>query len=338
MENCLVTKLRSTVNNDALSILGKGKIHVVAESEAHMFFSLNDTVTFKTLDGSAKLSHAAAPTPVNTLTVDISTASNYPIYFGAGDYYVTVDSVYDVKELKLETAGTKIVAREYAANENFGLKITSGCSADAVDFNGYDFKNLKSIYIDNANFVFDVSNLKKSNIINYVYFTGRNIGGDITGAFTGRAITGELNKVVFQNTNVYGSIDSLSDGVFVGFTINNNDGGKKNDITGNLALMPSSCKTVNFMGNNATFTWTGTRTGYAMSIAGDSNTTIPNLGEYVDAMLINQAACDLTAPLSQWDKSISVNGTHDPENTDAVNAIATIKAAGWNVYINGTQM
>ena len=333
MENCLVTKLKSTVNNDALSILGKGKIHVVAESDASIKFILNDTVTLKTLDGSAKLFYAAAPTPVNTLTVGVSTASDYFISFGAGDYYVTIDSVYDVKELQLLTAGTKIVAREYAANESFELIITSGCSADAVDFKGYDFKNLKGISINNANVVFDASNLKKSNLIDNIKLIGRNIGGDITGAFTGRAVTGENNRVVIQNANVYGSIDSLADGVFVGFSMNNNDSGKKNDITGNLALMPSSCKIVNFGGNNCNFTWTGTRTGYAMSIQGN-----PNLGEYVDAMLINQAACDLTVPLSQWDKSIIVNGTHDPENTDAVNAIATIKAAGWSVSINGTQM
>lgn len=333
MENCLVTKLKSTVNNDTLSFLGKGKIHVVAESDASIKFGLNDTVTFKTLDGSAKLYHAAAPTPVNTLSVEVSTASNYDIEFSAGDYYVTVDSVYDVKELQLITAGTKIVAREYAANDELYLKIVSTCPADAVDFNGYDFKNLKGIYINNANVVFDASNLKKSNIVDYVYFIGRNIGGDITGAFTGRAVYGSNNKVVIQNTNVYGSIDSFADGVFVGFAFNNNDSGKKNDITGNLALMPSSCKTVNFGGNNCNFTWTGTRTGYAMSIQGT-----PNLGEYLDAMLINQATCDLTAPLSQWDKNIEVNGTHDPENTDAANAIATIKAAGWSVSINGTQM
>lgn len=334
MENCLVTKLKSTVNNDALSILGKGKIHVVGETTKGIRLGLTNSVVLKTLDGSAKLKiYSVTPDYVNTLTFTPAQAANYTINCDAGDYFITIDSVYDVNKIIIYSADTYIVAREYAASEYIIFDIQTACSPNCIDFEGYDFKNLKELSINNSVFEFDASNLKKSNIVDYVNLIGRNIGGDITGAFTGRAVTGPNNKVVLQNTNVYGSIDSLADGVFVGVAINNNDSGKKNDITGNLALMPSSCKSVNFGGNNCNFTWTGTRTGYAMCIQGS-----PNLGEYVDAMLINQAACDLTAPLSQWDKSISVNGTHDPENTDAVNAIATIKAAGWNVYINGTQM
>lgn len=331
MENCLVTKLKSTVNNDTLSILGKGKIHINSESDCSIKFSLSAGVVLKTLDGSTKLKiSGVTPEPVSTLSVSVSQASNYNISFSAGDYYVTIDSVYSVSYITINNAGSKIVAREYAANDYIRFKVSSTAFADCIDFDGYDFNNLKLIDVNNAGFVFDVSNLKKSSIIESVNLIGRNIGGDITGVFTGKAINGPNNKIVIQNTNVYGSIDSLADGVFVGVNINNNDSGKKNDITGNLALMPSSCKMVSFGGNNCNFTWTGTRTGYAMSIQGS-----PNLGEYVDAMLINQAACDLSAPLSQYDKSISVNGTHDPENTDAVNAIATIKAAGWTVSING---
>lgn len=334
MENCLVTKLKSTVNNDTLSILGKGKIRINSESDCSMKFTLSAGVVLKTLDGSDKLRIAGLTSePVSTLSFSVSQASNYNISFSAGDYYVTIDSVYSVNFIKINNSGSKIVAREYTANNYILFEVSSTASADCIDFDGYDFNNLKRITVENAGFVFDVSNLKKSSIIEYISLIGRNIGGNITGAFAGKAVTGPNNRLVIQNTNVYGNIDSLADGVFVGLSLNNNDSGKKNDITGNLALMPSSCKLVNFNGNNCNFTWTGTRTGYAMSIS-----RRPNLGEYVDAMLINQAACDLTAPLSQLDKSISVNGTHNPENTDAVNAIATIKAAGWNVYINGTQM
>lgn len=161
-------------------------------------------------------------------------------------------------------------------------------------------------------------------------------------------ITGDVSSLTIgdffaSGTNVYGDFTSLvanctSDGLVVLRTSNATD-----ELTVDLSQASQSFNFANINGEpyqDFKATWTTTRNSSYPIISIDSgyNTEFGRIhfidfGDDLDAMLKNQAQCSTTGTAST--KVINVKGNHDTSDADAVAAIATLKAVGYTIRING---
>jgi len=56
------------------------------------------------------------------------------------------------------------------------------------------------------------------------------------------------------------------------------------------------------------------------------------MGDYIDAMLINQSNCQIGIDTSEFGRTISV---HDTRTSASDAAVATLKSKGYTVKVNG---
>lgn len=103
-------------------------------------------------------------------------------------------------------------------------------------------------------------------------------------------------------------------------------------ITGDLSLMPDNVYFVTTQNGTPSFTWEHERPVSARIMAMEDI----NLGEYLDAMLINQAKCvKYFGGENIWYKRVMANGTRTAAS-DA--AVAKLKELGYTVRINGVNI
>ena len=103
---------------------------------------------------------------------------------------------------------------------------------------------------------------------------------------------------------------------------------KYSKLTGDLAILPVSCRFVSFQNDKGSvFTWS-TRPSTAKIIAIEGNVSITN----IDKMLQDQAQCQVgfSSNDSEWYKKISCVGTRTSAS-DA--AVATLQSKGYTVSI-----
>jgi len=165
----------------------------------------------------------------------------------------------------------------------------------------------------------------------------------------------KLNNLQLYNTKVEGDISSLAGittltNINIGFTNIHGDIGTGLSgctnlsqlyvefcplITGDLSKLGNNMRYVSASNSSGQFIWNTTRPSSAYIIAMNN----VHLGEYLDAMLINQANCQPNkSTTSTWWNSINVRGTHSTDaatRANANNAVRALMNKGYSVIING---
>lgn len=288
--NCLVTKLKASVDNSNLPKLGEFKL------------------TFKNGYINNDLAYVYYDTPNAT----IGTAR---IISGTGHFGVSGDA----QEVTITT--------DWEGKFNFRLEAVTEC---VVAFpNKYQFTgisenpvNNRLVWIDNSELEYMVQNINKVFTIHIkgsfdisrfnlstVFITDRGcmISGDAYGDFT-------PYMAIEQNSIIPSSF----------FNYNNY-------IYSDLSLIASNVYYI--IPNNQSFSWKNTRSSELRVISNISG--VINLGNDVDAMLINQANCQVGDNRAPDQFAITINGMRTSAS-DA--AVATLKGNGFTVIVNGVTL
>lgn len=203
-------------------------------------------------------------------------------------------------------SGTEFNAGSYSLNGKGTLSISNKYTIDnfsfavpqnkVFDFSKSDFdslkysKSLKKILVASDSFSFSLDSLTNINIES-VSISSKNLVGELSGLISKEGI----GYIAITSDYVTGSVD-----------------------------MSKSAKSLNYLysGNN-TFTWETERDSDSYII------TLPyaNMGNYIDAMLINQAKCK--ASLNST-KKINVAGTRTSASDSA---IQTLQSKGYTVSV-----
>lgn len=322
MGNCLVTKLKGVVNNNSLLKMDEIKMHPLTDCTVYLTVVPGQVVNVRTSDGGNHLNDGvssvdmfvsgdmwAAPFTTHDTGYDVIINNKYNIEnlnIDSGDMEFDGDSMYFCDNLKsLELSEHSTISK---VNKN---------TLKQVRFNqaGFDLALLNGVplsffSINNPSSFGDVANINSLNLIE-----------NARPALWSGDFYGNINHIIsatnIERLNAYITIQG---------------GSQTGILSGDLSLGASTLKLINTDGrNNTSFTWeTARNTSYpAIALIGNMN-----LGSYVDTMLKNQAQCNLNTGIEADYKAIVVKGEHNPSDAQVNAAIATIKAAGWTIYIN----
>ena len=185
-------------------------------------------------------------------------------------------------------------------------------------------KNLTALTylnLSQSNVSGDISNIKNLTALTYFDFNNTLVSGDID-AFKNLTALTRFN-ISNTNTPIIGSINSLS-----GLSKLLNAQIKYAQLSGDLAVLPTSFRFVSFLGDaGSTFTW-GTRPSSAKIIAIEGKVSLTN----IDKMLQDQAQCQIGFASSDTVayKTISVAGNRTSVSDDAV---AILQQKGYTISI-----
>lgn len=296
VNNCLVTKLKGNVDNANLLKMGEIRFGVKGTAFLSIKAVSGKSVVATIIEGTGTFN----ATHTNTVTLTNSTTvasitASTPCIISINDKYSIEDLLINNGQFDYNDASTL----EYCTN----LKSVSDFS-----FNITDFVNLKN----------------KANISS-IYFAAKepfNID-TVTGydsleiLETSTAVDGNINTI---NLN-FPSIKSLR------------LGGK---ITGDASIFATSVETPILKSTdtnvaNTHVSWSTTRPNTAPFL----ELIYINLGDDLDAMLINQANLTYSGSAATgWTRGLSVYGNLG-SSQEVTDAIAAIKAKGLPVHING---
>ena len=233
---------------------------------------------------------------------------NYIVSLIAADCKLVVSEGITVKSTTNSEvlSGTEFNAGSYTLNGKGTLSISNKYTIDTFffpatqnkvfDFSKSDFnslkysKGLKNILVASDSFLFSLDSLTDINIES-VNISSKNLVGELSGLISKNGIV----KITITSDYVTGSVD-----------------------------MSKSAKSLNYLySSNNTFTWETERNSDSFII------TLPyaKMGNYIDAMLINQAKCKAS---TESTKKISVAGTRTSAS-DA--AIQTLQSKGYTVSV-----
>ena len=304
MGNCLVTKLKGTVQNSNLLRVGEMRIcvhRIDNPSSETQRINLNFTEDVKLeIIGDGYFTNN---TLVSNLGKSLIVKANVEtlVYFSNGDFEIAILNKYALKKINAKTS------KKTAIKDIADLKYSSSLSylaINSVENVGYfsDIKSLTNLsYIDvsNANINGNLSDLKS--LTNLAYLIIGNTSNKITGNVSSLKDMTRLNTLAIQNS----------------------------DVIGDLATLPSSCRSAAFdyHDTNAVFNWSS-RPASSKIIAIRGNPKLNN----IDKMLQDQANCvvGFTSADDASYKKIEVSGTRTSAS-DA--ALAILQQKGYTVTI-----
>ena len=367
---CLVTKLKGTVSDNSILKLGELRIKIselskfdpakcslILRFNKETELSIVGNGYFTDINGTANLgktkkvvSNELTDIFVSNSGCEISIPNKSDLNYLSLDAAASYDS--DTSDTMFEN---KVVHIEdlYYTNLNY---INLGKSGSFGDITGLaKIKGLASLYLSNLDgerlIYGNVDDLLRKDTLrslvigynNYLY--SLNINGNIANA------NSNIVQLTLRNTNIHcdlsslpennnlyyldlahsagltGSISTITDSKFPSITY---FGIAYTGVSGGeLATLP---KKVNFItGNglqNASFSWKQSRPTDAFILALENI----NLGSDIDAMLINQANCQIgyTHNKEEWFKKIIATGTRTSAS-DA--AIATLQEKGYTISV-----
>lgn len=332
MKNCLVTKLKGTVNNSNLLKMGEMIIKDVKPSlyslpwqsieikgtDLYMdIVNVSDGADIQFCDAQGV--KAGTHKEGNDIRINIGTnveGASCDIIIG-GKYSINYWNASLIGELDCADLSWKNL-------DYFGDEYTN-----KININMLKLANAFGIKMNTYAGSFDLASLAGTTRLTDLSIKGlihgniSNIAGNTNlSTFAVAAelasITGDISA--FQNTKV--------SSLFL-HSRTTNDG--KVSIYGDLSTLPSTCHFIalNDNPNMGKFTWGGTKSGYRLGIFGAS------FSSGIDAMLNNQATLDLYTESDDWENTISVSS--DVEPTVAQSVYESIKTKGINtISINGT--
>lgn len=304
MGNCLVTKLKGTVQNSDLLRVGELRIcvHKIDNpSSETQRINLNFTEDVKLeIIGDGYFTNATLVSNLGkSLTAKANTESL--VYVSNGDFEIAILNKYALT--KINTRTNKKTAIKDIADFKYSSSLNH-LAINSVENIGYfsDIKPLTSLYylaVSNANIKGSLSDLESLTNLGYI------IVGD-----TSNKLTGNVSSLKAMT-----KLDTLA-------IINSY-------VIGDLATLPSTCRSAAFdyHDTNAVFDWSS-RPASSKIIAIRGNPKLNN----IDKMLQDQANCvvGFTSADDASYKKIEVSGTR----TSASNAaLATLQQKGYTVTI-----
>ena len=304
MESCLVTKLKGTVQNSNLLRVGELRIcvHKIDNPNGEtQRINLNFTEDVKLeIIGDGYFTNATLVSNLGkSLTAKANTESL--VYVSNGDFEIAILNKYALTKINTRTN------KKTAIKDIADLKYSSSLSylgINSVENIGYlsDIKSLKTLTylsVSNANIEGSLSDLESLTNLGYIIIG--NTSNKLTGNVSSLKAMTKLNTLATLNS----------------------------DVTGDLATLPSTCRsaTFDYHDTNAVFDWSS-RPASSKIIAIRGNPKLNN----IDKMLQDQVNCvvGFTSADDASYKRIEVSGTRTSAS-DA--ALATLQQKGYTVTI-----
>lgn len=301
MGKCFVTKLKGSTDNEALLKLNDFNIHINKKapiSENANPWKLNlgvNAATTATLTGEGTFTD---------ITFTANNGNSKSLNLWSDDIVVSRDKEFDLR-----------------INSKYNLVKIATYSESCLCVNLDDLRYLTSLSIidlqgDSSG---DLSSLKDIISLTEISFHSmQNVTGDISSLKNLNLNSLALNYL----NNITGDVSNLTNmSNLTGLEL------KGSKVTGDLAKLPVKVQYASFTDVTSHFTWSErSESANIITLAGN-----PYLGEYVDAMLINQAKC-IAKPLSPdpWNTTISCVGNRTSAS-DA--AVQTLQSKGYTVSI-----
>lgn len=304
MGNCLVTKLKGTVQNSDLLRVGELRICVhkidnPSSETQRINMNFTEDVKLEIIGDGYFTNNTLVSNLGKSLTVKANTESL--VYVSNGDFEIAILNKYALNKINTrtnkKTAIKDIADLKYSSSLNY-LAINS------VENVGY-FSDIKSLTtlgylsVSNANINGNLSDLES--LTNLTYLIIGNTSNKITGNVRSLKAMIKLDTLAIQNS----------------------------DVIGDLATLPSTCRSAAFdyHDTNAVFDWSS-RPASSKIIAIRGNPKLNN----IDKMLQDQANCvvGFTSADDASYKKIEVSGTRTSAS-DA--ALAKLQQKGYTVTI-----
>lgn len=380
--DCLVTKLKGTVDDTSLLKMGemrlkKSMVSSWNDKVQSFVISFNEPVTLSIIGDGYFTDKEGSTNKGKNLS--ISTGNSVSVYVSNGDFEISIPNKYAISRFNFNSGeGDDTLDAEMNKSKSFDvaslnysndLAYLSLANTGAYgDARGWNFPMLENAYLANSDIVLNTKAIGTLKLVKDVIANALNIDGDISelsgltaiqtlnlsqtdisgdvaslsgldtllvlninncasvyGSLSSFTSLTKLTQLNLSYTGVTGSVDSLSalaDLASLSIAGLN--------VTGDVSKLPNKIAFISGAGNTgAGFTWGSTRSGSAYIIALEQ----VNLGSYVDAMLNNQANCQIgyTGHDSEpWYKVISATGTRTSASDSA---ISTLQEKGFTVTV-----
>ena len=325
MENCLVTKLAGVTGNVLLHKLGELPLQIKpvdSPSEKSQKISLN-------FNGESDLRVVGGSFTDSTLSTD--KGANMHVG-GAVDIYLKnvasnlfIGNKYALKQISMDRAaeGFSFDLSLLKYSKDMEILLLGSTKVDNIS-EVSNFKKLKSLTCLSCNDILDISNIKDLPLINIVFAGNKNITGDIAN-LPSTTLYASIN-----DTDIYGNYESVLGRKLTSLSSIFLD----TRVGGDLSKMPSTETHINANKNPSVFSWKTERDNSYKIISFEGAV---NFGDDLDAMLINQAKCQIGFVSSDesYKKLISCLGNRTSASDSA---IQTLKGKGYNVYVNNVHM
>lgn len=346
MNKCLVTKLNGTVDNDSLMRIGEFRIKMkkvsapTKDSQLIKIGVTSDTELRIVGDGYFTDS-TLTQNKGKKITISRNDEVSNEVYVSNGDIELAVmnkynlveismpksqynkDRAFDLDALKysthlksLEAIGSKVFGNlNSLSNCNRLASIVLGNTLVTGNFSVFAGKNMGVINLNNTAVVGDISNLKTSNTLSFLYIGNTAISGDIS-------ILGDKNILRYlniANSALYGDISA--------FRNNSNIkelGLNKLNCTGDLATLPDNILFIDNAKGGGKFSWSNST---RQNILAMLNIKTDDADKILNAMANMEAKFIST---DSWYHTISLIGSRTSAS-DA--AITTLQQKGYTVSV-----
>ncbi len=380
--DCLVTKLKGTVDDTSLLKMGemrlkKSMVSSWNDKVQSFVIAFNEPVTLSIIGDGYFTDKEGTANKGKDLS--ISAGSSVSVYVSNGDFEISIPNKYAISRFNFNSGeGDDTLDAEMNKSKSFDVAslnysndlaylslVNTGAYGDA---RGWNFPMLENAYLGNLDIVLNTKAIGTFKLVKDVIGAELNIDGDISelsgltaiqtltlpqtdisgdiaslsgldtllvlnlnncasvyGSLSSFTNLTRLTQLNLAYTGVTGSIDSLSalaDLTSLSITGLN--------VTGDVSKLPNKVAFISGANNTgAGFTWGTTRSSSAYIVALEQ----VNLGSYVDAMLNNQANCQVGYnghESEPWYKVISVTGTRTSASDTA---ISTLQEKGYTVTV-----
>lgn len=310
MGKCLITRLNESVNNDNLLKIGEfsislNEIESPSESSQKIQVAFNGNSEVRNVNGNFTDSTLSNNTGKN---ISITNEDLHDIYVKNVSSLICFGNKYGLRQLIIpDNTGVTIDISQlkYCPILNT-LILGKATLQNSVDIAG--ITNLGVLRYSGSS-VLDTKHIKNLPLVEFNAFRGSAVTGDVAN------IPRTIKWLTLDYTKVYGefipsnypSLISTA-GVFRG-----------NSVYGDISKTRNE-NFITMVDNNSKFSWKTERNNSYKILALEG---IPNFGEDLDAMLINQAKCvvGFTSSDSSFKKAITARGTKTSASDAAVSAL-----------------
>ena len=199
--NCLVTKLKTTVNNNSLLKIGEMRLEAKTENEKakRVNFSAYPAV-IETLDGSMSLTtdKTLLTGLTNKLTI---TGGDFDFYTKTQNIVLSILNKYKIRSVSC--FGTTLNLDDLKPCANFESLEAVNCKGSLESIKDKPMNIINTVTFEQAQ---DIASLSGLTVLTRLNLSGTNVSGDIASLSGLTALTG----LVLLKTNVSGDIASLS--------------------------------------------------------------------------------------------------------------------------------
>lgn len=319
MGKCLITRLNESVNNDNLLKIGEFSISLneiasPSESSQKIQVAFTGNSEVRNVNGNFTDSTLSNNTGKN---ISITNEDLHDIYVKNVSSLICFGNKYGLRQLIIpDNTGVTIDISQLKYCPILDTLILGKATLqNSVDIAG--ITNLGVLRYSGSS-VLDTKHIKNLPLVEFNAFRGSAVTGDVAN------IPRTIKWLTLDYTKVYGefipsnypSLISTA-GVFRG-----------NSVYGDISKIGNE-NFITMVDNNSKFSWKTERNNSYKILALEG---IPNFGEDLDAMLINQAKCvvGFTSSDSSFKKAITARGTKTSAS-DA--AVATLQQKGYTVLV-----